>query len=84
MPMCRVGQNHIYTYVRCTYVILSREITIHKVIYGVHIRFWPTLPMCVPSATTSALCVHVYTHRTQELACDRTYALPNTFIQEHC
>ena len=30
-------------YLRCTYVVVSREITIHKVIYGADIRFWPTL-----------------------------------------
>jgi len=42
--MCRVGQNHIYTvYI---YGIFGREITKYTVIYGVHIRFWPTLRMC--------------------------------------
>jgi len=30
-------------YIRCTYGISSREITIHTVIYGADIRFWPTL-----------------------------------------
>ena len=33
-------------YIRCIYGILSREITIHAVIYSVHIRFWPTLYVC--------------------------------------
>jgi hypothetical protein len=33
-------------YVRCTYGTYGREITIHTVIYGVYIRFWPTLRMC--------------------------------------
>ena len=32
-------------YIRCTYGIFSREITIQTVIYGVCIRFWPTLHM---------------------------------------
>jgi hypothetical protein len=44
----RVGQNHtsiVHRYIRCTYGILSREVTIHTVIYGVYIRFWPTLDM---------------------------------------
>ena len=43
----RVGwartKGQIYTYIRCTYGIFSREITIHTVIYGADIRFWPTL-----------------------------------------
>ena len=29
-------------YIRCVYGIFGREITIHTVIYGVYIRFWPT------------------------------------------
>jgi len=37
----RVGQNHIY--IRCIYGIFGREITKYTVIYGVYIRFWPTL-----------------------------------------
>jgi hypothetical protein len=36
--ICRVGQNHIYTYGTS-----GREITKYTVIYGVNIRFWPTL-----------------------------------------
>ena len=41
--MVRVGQNHIHT--RCIYGIFGREIAKHTVIYGVFIRFWPTLFM---------------------------------------
>jgi len=37
-----VVQNHVI-FIRCVYGIFSREITIHTVIYGAHIRFWPTL-----------------------------------------
>jgi hypothetical protein len=37
--MRRVGQNHI----RFIYGIFDREITKDAVIYGVYIRFWPTL-----------------------------------------
>jgi hypothetical protein len=37
----RVGQNHIY--MRCIYVFFGREITKYTVIYGVYLRFWPTL-----------------------------------------
>jgi hypothetical protein len=37
----RVGQNPIY--IRCVYGIFGREITIYTIIYGVCIRFWPTL-----------------------------------------
>ena len=32
-----------YTYIRYTYGIFSREITIHTVMHGVYIQFWPTL-----------------------------------------
>jgi hypothetical protein len=30
-------------YIRCVYGIFGREITKYTVIYGVYIRFWPTL-----------------------------------------
>jgi len=30
-------------YIRCMYGVFSREITKYTVIYGVNIRFWPTL-----------------------------------------
>ena len=33
-------------YIRCVNGILGKEITIYTVIYGVYIRFWPTLKMC--------------------------------------
>ena len=33
----------IYRYIQCIYGFIGREITIHKVIYGVYIRFWPTV-----------------------------------------
>jgi hypothetical protein len=36
---------YIHTYVWCVYGILSREITIHAVIYSVLIRFWLTLTL---------------------------------------
>ena len=32
-------------YVRCMYGVIGRKITKYKVIYGVHIRFWPPLFM---------------------------------------
>jgi hypothetical protein len=38
----RTIYSYVYT-VWCAYGILSREITIHMVIYGVCILFWPTL-----------------------------------------
>ena len=43
--ICRVGQNHTFIgrYIWCTYGIFSREITIHTVMYGADVRFWPTL-----------------------------------------
>jgi hypothetical protein len=33
----------MYRYIRCTYSVFSREITLHTVIYGADILFWPTL-----------------------------------------
>jgi len=33
-------------YIRCVYGIFGREITRYTDIYGVCIRFWPTLYMC--------------------------------------
>ena len=46
--ICRVGQNHTYihTHIRCIYGDFSSEIALHTVIYGVHVRFWPTLRIC--------------------------------------
>jgi len=41
--MCKVGQNHTFIGI---YGIFGREITIHTVVYGVCVRFWPTLGMC--------------------------------------
>jgi hypothetical protein len=35
-------------YIRFTYGIFGREITKYTVIYGVYIRFWPTLFTCIP------------------------------------
>jgi hypothetical protein len=46
----RVGQNHTFIRdIRCIYGVVGREITIHTVIYGVYIRFWPTL--CIGTIT---------------------------------
>ena len=42
--LARTPEPYIYRYIRCTYGNFGREITIHTVIYGVYIRFWPTLP----------------------------------------
>ena len=64
-------------YIRCIYGIFGREITIHTVMYGMYIRFWPTLLIitsAVPcfnldlghSTDTSTLCcskmAHSYVH----------------------
>jgi hypothetical protein len=42
--ICRVGQKHLNT---VFYGIFGREIAKYTVIYGVYIRFWPTLAVCV-------------------------------------
>jgi len=41
----RVGQSHAYlcTYLQCVYSVFSRDISVHAVVYGVNIQFWPTL-----------------------------------------
>ena len=61
----RVGQNH--TYIRCIYGIFSREITIHTVIYGADIRFWPNLRIYTPLYMTvylvNSLPAIPYVHR---------------------
>jgi len=45
MPISRIGQNHIYIYIWCIYGNFGRKITKYMVMYGVDIRFWPTLPI---------------------------------------
>jgi hypothetical protein len=62
---CRVGQTihtSVYTiepykhqYIQCMYGILSTEITIHTVIYGVHIQFWPALQNCTWALSNSSI-----------------------------
>jgi len=48
-------------YIRCVYGIFGREITIYTVIYGVYIRFWPTLCMwlrlTLPAYRFTAACI---------------------------
>jgi len=38
-------------YIRCIYGIFGREITKYTVIYGVYIRFWPTLHIYIHTYT---------------------------------
>ena len=45
LRMCIRPEPYIYRRIRCTYGIFSRETTIHTVIYGADIWFWPTLPI---------------------------------------
>jgi len=71
--MRRVGQNHIY--IRCTYGILGREITVYTVINGVSIWFWPTLRMCQTRTYTHA---HACTHTPMH-----THARMHTYIHTH-
>jgi len=64
--MCKAGQNHtcLDVYGVHTYGILSRDSTIHTVIYGADARFWPNLAMCVRVGTCIVLCllVRAYVH----------------------
>ena len=61
-PLNRVSQNYAYirTYIRC---ILDREITIHTVIYGENIQFWPALPLprFLATRVLTALCTGLST-----------------------
>jgi len=51
---CKVGQNHIY--IRCVHGCFGSEITKYTVIYGVDIRFWPTLlTYCVVDKVMASL-----------------------------
>jgi len=56
--MCRVGKNHIYRYIQCIFGIFGTGITEYTVIYNVHIRFWPTLPMCAYLHFPQHCCCH--------------------------
>jgi hypothetical protein len=38
---------YIHMYIQCVYGISSREITIHTVIYGVLVQFWPSQTSCL-------------------------------------
>jgi hypothetical protein len=41
--MLRVGQNHTFIGMYGVHTVFLAEITIHTVIYGADVRFWPTL-----------------------------------------
>jgi len=45
----RVGQNHIYIYIYiyglCTVFLAGKSPNRYTVMYGVYVRFWPTLQM---------------------------------------
>jgi len=47
-------------YIRFTYGIFGREITKYTVIYGVYIRFWPTLVMCKCIVLQSVVLIRAY------------------------
>jgi len=50
--VCKCVPTQIYVqlartlYTRCMYGIISREKPVYTVLYGVYIRFWPTLIIC--------------------------------------
>jgi len=51
-------------YIRCIYGNFGREITNITVIYGVYVRFWPTLLMCNNSdKCTMHFAVKQHAHR---------------------
>ena len=63
----RVGQNYIYVYIRCICGIVGKKITNYTVLYGVCIRFWPTLyPLSTfPYLVKALVRTHKYMHRHQ-------------------
>ena len=46
----------MHRYILCIYGIFGKEITIHTVIYGVYVRFWPTLIITLPHVCAHCLC----------------------------
>jgi hypothetical protein len=65
LKISRVGQNHIY--IQCVYGIFGREFTIYTVIYGVYIRFWPTLKIRLVAKThASSSAPHMRTSSADE------------------
>jgi len=64
--MSRAGQNHM----RCINGIFGREIIKYTVIYGVYIRFWPTLDMSKLFERTCAESMHA-TSSWKLLECDK-------------
>jgi hypothetical protein len=68
-------------FIRCMYGLFGREITKYTVIYGVHIRFWPTLCMC--DFCGGSRSTHTHTplasvHCTDLSGC--SVSIPSTFI----
>jgi hypothetical protein len=51
----------IYIYIRFIYGIFGREITKYTAIYGVHIRFWPTLCICCWGVNSIVACLTILT-----------------------
>jgi hypothetical protein len=51
-------------YTRCIYGIFGREITKYTVIYGVYIRFWPTLNIwwlpCISTVYTPYIYIYIF------------------------
>ena len=59
------------TYIRCIYVIFGRQITKYTVIYGVFIRFWPTLHIWHQGTVKSGLSLQSPTFE-HHLTCTRS------------
>ena len=79
--ICRVGLNHTFIGIYgVLYGISGREITIHTVIYGVYIRFWPTLQMC-KNLQEPARMFGMMSERTRE---SRSCSSTNFFAIHRC
>jgi len=90
----RVGQNHTYkvflagkspyirSYTVYIYSIFGREIIKYTVIYGVYIRFWPTLA-CIHSNTHTHAHMRAHTHTDTPLHAYQAGMVELEWIWEH-
>ena len=70
----RVGQNHIYIYTVYIQYFWQGNITKYTVIYGVYIRFWPTL-LTSKDRTCTSVC---------QIPMLMLYALPCVLVRGPC
>jgi hypothetical protein len=70
MRIFRVGHNHTIIGIYGVHTVFSREITIHTVIYGADIWFWPTLCILFLVGECTAFLAGELTHTNTHTAID--------------